>query len=327
MSSVDQHANATKKDTAAKSVVLKEVSKFYGEVLGINRISLDFEPGITGVVGPNGAGKSTLMNIMAGLVHPDRGEISIYGVRPSQSEQYYRLVGYCTQYDSFPSGATGRQFIENTLLLHGYSREVADDMTERAISRVELNDAVDNAIDSYSKGMRQRIKLAQSFCHKPKVLILDEPLNGLDPMARAQANALFREFADDGVSVIVSSHVLHEVDLISDQVVLIDNGYLVAEGEVSGIRGETGEPMQIFIRSIHAGDIAASLFTMDHIIEAQLHHDAAGLFARTTNADKFFTAFNQQVLSKAWAIDAIGPADETVEAVYQHLIVQEKVAS
>ena len=309
-------------DSAMKSVRLKEVSKFYGEVLGVNRISLDFEPGITGVVGPNGAGKSTLMNIMAGLVHPDRGEVNIYGVQPSQSEQFYRLVGYCTQYDSFPSGATGWQFIENTLRLHGYSRKVAEDLTDRALTRVDLNEAADKAIDSYSKGMRQRIKLAQSFCHNPKVLILDEPLNGLDPMARAQVNALFREFADDGVSVIVSSHVLHEVDLISDQVVLIDNGYLVAEGEVTGIRGETGEPMQIFIRSQQANDIAATVFELDHVIEAQLHHDNAGLFIRTGNADIFFDAFNERVLSHGWSIEAIGPADETVEAVYRHLIVQ-----
>ena len=309
------------------SVILKDVSKFYGEVLGVNRISLTFEPGITGVVGPNGAGKSTLMNIMAGLVHPNRGSIKVFGVRPSRPEKFYRLVGYCAQYDSFPSGLSGRQFIENTLLLHGYSRAVADELTDHAITRVELNDAADDAVDSYSKGMRQRIKLAQSFCHNPKVLILDEPLNGLDPMARAQVNALFREFAEDGVSVIISSHVLHEVDLMSDQVVLIDNGYLVAEGDVAGIRGETGEPMQLFIRSQNASHIAAEVFSLEHVIEAQLHHDSAGLFVRTTDADSFFTAFNQRVLANAWAIEAIGPVDETVEAVYRHLIVQQQVAT
>lgn len=308
-------------------VQLTDVSKFYGEVLGVNRINLRFEPGITGLVGPNGAGKSTLMNIMAGLVHPNRGKVSVCGVSPKQPEQFYRLVGYCTQYDSFPAGASGRQFIENTLLVHGYSRGDARELTEQALFRVDLQAAADKAVDGYSKGMRQRIKLAQSFCHNPRVLILDEPLNGLDPMARAQVNELFREFADDGVCVIVSSHVLHEVDLMSDQVVLIDNGYLVAEGEVAGIRGETGEPMQIFIRSENASDIAADVFNLEHVIEAQLHHDKAGLFLRTSDADAFFTSFNDRVLTEGWLIESIGPADETVEAVYRHLIVQDKVAS
>lgn len=309
------------------SVVLTDVSKFYGEVLGVNRISLNIEPGITGLVGPNGAGKSTLMNIMAGIVHPDRGRVEILGVQPTQVEEFYRLVGYCTQYDSFPSGVTGRKFIENTLLFHGYNPGDAETLTEEALLRVELLPAADKSVESYSKGMRQRIRLAQSFCHNPKVLILDEPLNGLDPMARAQVNQLFREFAYDGASVVVSSHVLHEVDLMSDQVILINNGYLVAEGDVAGIRGETGEPMQIFIRSEDAYRIAASIFDLDHLIEAQLHHDKAGLFVRTTDADAFFNAFNDRVLSQGWSIDSIGPADETVEAVYRHLIVQEKVAS
>lgn len=317
--------NITDKSTA--SVVLKGVSKFYGEVLGVNGVNLEFHPGITGVVGPNGAGKSTLMNLMAGLVHPNRGSVSVYGIAPSQPEQFYRLVGYCTQYDQFPSGVTGREFIKKTLRLHGYSRSDTEELAVRAIARVDMIDVADDSVESYSKGLRQRIRLAQSFCHNPKVLILDEPLNGLDPIARAQVNALFREFSAEGVSVIVSSHVLNEVDLMSDQVILIDGGYLVAEGEAAGIRAETGEPMKIFIRSDNATDIAAEVFNFEHVIEAQLHRDRAGLFVQTTNADIFFTVFNERVLSKRWAIEAIGPADEAVEAVYRHLIVQDKVAS
>ena len=309
------------------SVVLKGVSKFYGEILGVNGVNLEFYPGITGVVGPNGAGKSTLMNLMAGLVRPNRGSVSIYGIPPSQPEQFYRLVGYCTQYDQFPSGVTGREFIKNTLRLHGYSHSDSDELAIRAITRVDMIDVADDSVESYSKGLRQRIRLAQSFCHNPKVLILDEPLNGLDPIARAQVNALFREFAAEGVSVIVSSHVLNEVDLMSDHMVLIDGGYLLAKGEAAGIRAETGEPMKIFIRSDNATDIAVNMFSFDHVIEAQLHRDRAGLFVQTTNADAFFSDFNERVLSKRWEIDAIGPADEAVEAVYRHLVVQNKVAS
>ncbi|MEP1742597.1 MAG: ABC transporter ATP-binding protein [Kangiellaceae bacterium] len=309
------------------TVELKGVSKFYGEILGVNGVNLEFYPGITGVVGPNGAGKSTLMNLMAGLVRPNRGTVSICGITPSQPERFYRLVGYCTQYDQFPSGVTGRGFIKKSLRLHGYSESDSDELASRAIARVDMSDVADDSVESYSKGLRQRIRLAQSFCHNPKVLILDEPLNGLDPIARAQVNALFREFAAEGVSVIVSSHVLNEVDLMSDQVVLIDGGYLLAEGDAAGIRAETGEPMKIFIRSVNASNIAAVVFDFEHVIEAQLHRDRLGLFIQTTNADAFFSVFNESVLSKGWTIDAIGPADEAVEAVYRHLIVQDKVAS
>jgi len=307
------------------SVILKDISKFYGDVLGVNRISLQFEPGIIGLVGPNGAGKSTLMNIMTGLVHPNRGSVSVLGAKPTRTESFYRLIGYCTQYDSFPPGVTGRQFIENTLRLHGYTWDQVDELTDLALTRVDLMQAAERPVAGYSKGMRQRIKLAQAFSHNPKVLVLDEPLNGLDPMARAQVNSLFREFAEDGVTVIVSSHVLREVDLMADQIVLIDNGYLVAEGDVAGIRSETGEPMRIFIRSQDATAIASNLFDFDHVIEAQLHNDHQGLFVRTVNADAFFSEFNSRVLSQAWRIEGIGPADETVEAVYRHLIVKESL--
>lgn len=313
--------------SAQHSVVLENVSKFYGDVLGINRVTLALEPGITGLVGPNGAGKSTLMNLMAGLIRPNRGGVKICGVTPTQCEQFYRLVGYCTQWDSFPPKTTGRQFVQRTLRAHGYSRTDAQQLTQLALERVALTEAADRIVDGYSKGMRQRIKLAQAICHNPDVLILDEPLNGLDPVARAQIIELFRELADSGVTVIVSSHILHEVDLISDRVVLLNFGYLVAEGEVAGIRGETGEPMHIFIRSSNAPDIAANVFDLNHVVEAQLHNDGAGLFVRTADADAFFHAFNEKVLAQGWAIEAISPADETVEAVYRHLIVQESVAT
>ncbi len=308
------------------SIVIEDVSKFYGDVLGVNHISLELEPGITGLVGPNGSGKSTLMNLMTGLMYPNRGKINVLGSSPSEPEIFYRLIGYCTQYDSFPAGMTGRQFIQSTLQVHGYERHSVESMTQQALEQVDLLDAANQQIAGYSKGMRQRIKLAQAICHKPRVLILDEPLNGLDPMARAHVIAMFREFADEGAHVIVSSHILHEVDLISDHLVFLNNGYLAAEGDVAGIQGETGDAMQIFVRSHNANEIASHVFNIEHVIEAQLHQDGGGLFIRTTDADAFFLAFNEQVMLKDWIIDSISPADETVEAVYQHLIVQESVA-
>ena len=307
--------------------MLHDVSKFYGDILGVNHINLEIEPGIVGLVGPNGAGKSTLMNLIAGLIHPTRGSVKVRGVTPDAPEKFYRQLGYCTQYDTFPAGINGYDFIRNTLLIHGYEKPTANALTEQVLQQVNLLKAARKSVDAYSKGMRQRIKLAQAICHQPDVLILDEPLNGLDPMARAQVIALFREFADAGKIVLISSQILHEVDLISDRVVLLNSGYLVAEGDLKNIQSETGEPMKIFIRSEDASSIAAKRFDFDHVVESQLHYDGGGLFVRSSDADAFFLEFNQKVVAEGWMIESMGPADETVEAVYQHLIVEKQVAT
>lgn len=308
-------------------VVLRNLSKFYGEILGVNRITLEIGAGITGLVGPNGAGKSTLMNVIAGLIQPTRGTLEVLGKSPSETESFFQQLGYCTQYDSFPVGINGYDFVRNTLLVHGYDRRSAEDLTWNALEQVSLSDAARRPVDAYSKGMRQRIKLAQAICHRPDVLILDEPLNGLDPMARAQVIQLFRDFAESGKLVLISSQILHEVDLISDRVVLLNSGYLVAEGDLGNIQSETGEPMKIFIRSADANAIAAQLFGLAHVVEVQMHYDGEGLFVRSSDADAFFLAFNRCVLESGWAIESMGPADETVEAVYQHLIVETQVTT
>lgn len=235
----------------SSEIVFEDVSKFYGEILGINRVNLTIMPGITSLVGPNGSGKTTLMNLMTGLIQPTRGRISILGVSPDEPQSLFRMVGYCGQFDSFPKGMTGYEFIKSFLLIHGYSKKEADEKTWIAIERVDLVDAAHRKVAGYSKGMRQRIRLAQSIAHDPTVMILDEPLNGLDPMARAETIRLFRQLAKGGLHLIISSHILHEVDMMSDRVVLINNGYILAEGGVSGVREEMDEhPLQIMIVAI-----------------------------------------------------------------------------
>jgi ABC-2 type transport system ATP-binding protein len=210
-------------------IILDNVSRFYGEVLGVNRVTLSVPPGITSLVGPNGSGKTTLMNLITGLVRPTRGSIQVLGISPSDPEKLFRVCAYATQFDSFPRGMTGFQFVYSYLRLSGMSHDDCQRTTAFAIGRVNLGEAAHRKIAGYSKGMRQRIKLAQAIAHDPRVLVLDEPLNGLDPLVRAETIALFREFAAEGRHVIVSSHILHEVDTISDQVILLSNGYVVAE--------------------------------------------------------------------------------------------------
>lgn len=303
-------------------IVYEDVSKFYGEVLGVNQVTLSVPPGITGLVGPNGSGKTTLMNLTAGLLRPTRGSVSVLGVTPDHPEEMFRLVGYATQYDAFPPGLTGFQFIESFLRVHGYSRVEAEELTWKAIERVGLVEAAGRKVAGYSKGMRQRIKLAQAISHRPSVLILDEPLNGLDPMARAEVIALFRELAAGGLHVLVSSHILHEVDLISDQVVLIHGGYVIAEGEIGGVRDEMEEehPVQVLIRCDRPSLLASRVFLNDHVVEARIHDDGKGLLVRTRNADQFYLLLNEVVLETGLGVETVMPTDADVNAVYEYLI-------
>ncbi|HEV7698823.1 MAG TPA: ABC transporter ATP-binding protein [Pyrinomonadaceae bacterium] len=310
--------------SAAGMIVFEDVSKFYGEVLGVNRVNLQIAPGITSLVGPNGSGKTTLMNLMTGLLRPSSGRISVLGLSPSESEEIFQKLGYCSQFDSFPRGATAREFIEFYLRVHGYSRQETADLTEAAIARVSLTDAADRKVSAFSKGMRQRVRLAQSIAHNPSVLVLDEPLNGLDPMARAEIIRLFREFADDGMCLIISSHILHEVDMMSDSVVLMQNGYVVAEGEVHGVRDEIDEhPIQILIRCDRPQVLAARLFEHEHTVEARIHDDRQGLFVKTRRPDDFYILLNKVITEQSLQVESVAPVDDDLNAVYQYLITSD----
>ncbi len=311
-----------KTTVADRRVVFENVSKFYGDVLGVNRVNLSIPPGITGLVGPNGSGKTTLMNMMVGLIQPSRGRVSVFGLTPKDPEELFRLVGYASQYDAFPPGLTGFQFVESYLRVHGFAARQAEAMAWKAIERVGLVEAAGRKVAGYSKGMRQRVRLAQALAHEPSVMVLDEPLNGLDPMARAEVIDLFRELADGGLHVIVSSHILHEVDLISDQVVLINGGYIVAEGEIGDVRDEMEEehPMQVLVRCDRPSLLASRAFEQDHVVEARLLEDGHSLLVRTRDADKFHLILNEIVLANGLVVESVAPADSDVNAVYQYLI-------
>ena len=302
-------------------IIFNDVSKFYGEILGVNRVNLQIAPGITSLVGPNGAGKTTLMNLMTGLLRPTKGTIKILGISVDDPERLFRKVGYCTQFDSFPRGVTGRELLVSFLLVAGFKRKQANELALQALERVNLVEAADRKVAGYSKGMRQRIRLAQAIAHEPVVLILDEPLNGLDPMVRSETIALFRKLAAEGLHLIISSHILHEVDMMSDRVVLLNNGYIVAQGNVHGVRDEMEEhPMQIFIRCDNPSKLASFVFAQDHVVEARLNEDRGGLFIKTRDADRFYLLLNQAVANGEINIEAVAPVDDDLSAVYQYLI-------
>jgi ABC-2 type transport system ATP-binding protein len=304
-----------------RDIVFEDVSKFYGDVLGINHVSLRIPPGITSLVGPNGSGKTTLLNLLTGLVRPTRGRIRVVGLTADDPERMFRLVGYCTQFDSFPRRVTGEEFIYGWLLLHGLGRAEARRLTAEAIERVGLKDAARRRIAAYSKGMRQRIRLAQAISHHPRILVLDEPLNGLDPMARAEAMALFEALGREGLHVIISSHILHEVDRISDRVVLLSGGYVVAEGRIQGVRGEVTEhPMQILVRCAQPNVLASRVFALDHVVEAKVQKDGRGLLVRTRDAGSFYRMLNRIVVDDGLEVEAVAPADDDVNSLYRYLV-------
>src|SRR5438876_3121329 len=303
-------------------ITFENVSKFYGEVLGVNRVSLTIEPGITSLVGPNGSGKTTLMNLMTGLIRPTRGRLSVLGLKADHPEVFFKRVGYCSQFDSFPRALTGFQFIYSYLRVHGRAKQEAQELAWKALHRVELLDAAHLKIGAYSKGMRQRVRLAQAIAHEPIVMILDEPLNGLDPMARAETIRLFRQLAAEGLHLIISSHILHEVDMMSDRVVLLNNGYVVAEGAIHGVRDEMDveHPMQVLIRCDQPSLLAARMFRDDNVVEARLHDDRRGLFVKTRNPDRFYLLLNEVVAQGEIEVESIAPVDDDLSAVYDYLI-------
>jgi ABC-2 type transport system ATP-binding protein len=306
---------------ADHAVRFEDVSKFYGEVLGVAGVHLVLEPGIVALVGPNGAGKSTFMNLMAGLLQPTTGRVSVRGATPDDPVALHRVLGYCPQYDSFPRGLSGQAFLEGQLGLHGFAGRAARAKAGAALERVGLAEAARRRVAGYSKGMRQRLKLAQAIAHEPRVLLLDEPLNGLDPLGRSEMIALFREFAGGGRHVIISSHILHEVDFLSERVVLIKGGRILAEGDIGQVRSEIAtRPLQIAVRTRDAGRLAARIFEQDAVVEARIHEDGSGLTASTRDPDGFYLLVNRLVVDEGFDVEAIAPADEDVRAVYRYLI-------
>jgi ABC-2 type transport system ATP-binding protein len=304
------------------AVIFEEVSKFYGEVLGVNRVTLNIPPGITSLVGPNGAGKTTLMNLMTGMIFPDHGSILMRGISPRDPEALMRITGYATQYDTAPRWATGFTFITTGLLLFGYGRAEAEERAWKALERLSLTEAANRKVAAYSKGMRQRVRLAQAIAHNPDVLVLDEPLNGLDPLVRAETIDLFRAWAAEGKHVIISSHVLQEVDIVSDQVILIANGMIVAEGQIRKVREEIEEhPSQFIVRcrDRNASGVASLLFAEEHITEIKVNEDRLVMLVMTRDREQFARALGRIALD-GHRIESVVPADENVDALYEYLI-------
>ncbi|MCE5229748.1 ABC transporter ATP-binding protein [bacterium] len=305
------------------TIRLLGASRWYGEILGINKINVDIPSGITGLVGPNGSGKSTLMNLICGLMQPDQGRVLVHGEDPWNNAELHRKIGYCTQSDKFFENFTGRQFMESMLRMHGRGEAWARHVAAEALDRLTLTDAANRCIRTYSKGMRQRVKVALALAHEPDVLILDEPFNGLDPVGRRELIRMFVEYGREGRTVLVSSHVLHEIEQMTDRILMMSNGYVMAEGAVREVRDQLrSHPFRVLVRCNAPRRLAARLLQEPHVHGAELDDDRS-VTVVTNDPDSLYLKLNDVVLEEKLEPDLVTLADENVSSIFKYLAGRE----
>jgi ABC-2 type transport system ATP-binding protein len=294
----------------------ERLNRWYGRVIALNDVSFEIPEGITGLLGPNGAGKSSLLRILAGLMRESSGRVEVLGERPWNNPRLPLKVGYCPEHDGFFEGLTGRAFLESLARLRGLDdpRRAAG----AALERVRLVDAADRRILGYSRGMRQRLKLAQALLHAPRFLILDEPLTGCDPLVRQELVGLIRSLAAGGVGVLVSSHVLHEVEQLTSRVLLMHRGRLVADGDVHEIRGLIDRhPHAVEILTSRPRELAAALARDPDV--TGLEFEEGRVRARTRKPDAFYARLPGLALEAEAPVESITSPDDTLEAVFRYL--------
>ena len=301
-------------------VVADHLSKWYGQVIGLNDVSVTVPPGITGLLGPNGAGKSTFMKLITGQLKPSKGSITVLGEPIWQNPGLYRRIGFCPEQDAFYDRMTGIEWVTALVRLNGASESEAAAMAARAIEDVELTDARDKKIGAYSKGMRQRIKMAQALAHNPELLILDEPLSGMDPIARRKAIRMIKDWGRAGKSVIVSSHILHEIESMTANILLINQGRILAEGNVHQIRDLIDEhPHTVHIKADQTRALAREFLGHDDVLSLKFEEGA--VVVQTGRPDAFYARLTDLAASGAHgAIHEVTSPDDNLQAVFQYLV-------
>jgi ABC-2 type transport system ATP-binding protein len=314
-------APATDRSTASGSVIAAEhLSKWYGQVIGLNDVTLAVPPGITGLLGPNGAGKSTFMKLVTGQLKPSKGAITVLGQPIWNNPSLYARLGFCPEQDAFYERMTGLEWVTALVSLNGVGEATARDMSARAMETVGLSDAADKKIGAYSKGMRQRVKLAQALAHDPDVLILDEPLSGMDPLVRRRTIRLIKDWGRAGKSVLVSSHILHEIESMTSNILLINQGRILAEGNVHQIRDLIDEhPHTVFIKAENTRLLAREFLTDDQVLS--LRFEDGGVMVQTGKPDAFYARLTDLAASgELGTIDEVTSPDDNLQAVFQYLV-------
>ncbi len=294
-------------------------TKRYGEVLGLNGFSATFPPGITGLIGPNGAGKSTLFRVLTGQLSLDWGRVAVLGRDPWGSPPPRGLIGYCPEHAAMYDGMTAREFVRYLLRLDGLEARESSERAAEALARVGLSGAADRRLLGFSKGMRQRVKIAQAIATDPQLLLLDEPLNGLDPLGRVQMLALFEALAAKGRHVIVSSHVLYEVERLTQEVVLISNGRVAAQGNIHRLREAIdGHPHSVVFKTPDPRRLARLMTELENVTAVVLL-PPDGLSVLTRTPDEFYSALPKLVVEQGLDIREMSSPDDNLEAVFRFL--------
>jgi len=299
----------------------KGLGRWYGEVIGLNDLNVEIPAGITGLVGPNGAGKSTFMKLLVGEMRPSSGALQVLGLEPFANLELYRQLGFCPQQDALYDHMSGLQFVTYCMRLGGMNFTDAKNAATRAMQRVHLEGAMQRPVRGYSKGMRQRTKLAQAFAHKPKLIIADEPLTGLDPVARHQVQELYRELGESGTSLLISSHVLHEVQSLTPRIVLIHRGRLLAQGPVGEVRQLLSRhPRKVHLTARDPRGLARALLELPHVHSATLDEDAGGLHIETRDVQAFHSELPALASRTRCGIEGLESSDANLDAVFDYLV-------
>jgi ABC-2 type transport system ATP-binding protein len=297
----------------------RHVTKWYGAVIGVNDVSVSLGPGITGLLGPNGAGKTTLIKLLTGQLRPSLGRVLVGG-QHAFSATAKRRLGYCPDVDTFYEEMSGRRFVRTMARLHGMDVRTARERADAALEQVGMADRADRRLRGYSKGMRQRIKLAQALIHDPDLLIVDEPLNGVDPVGRRELMDLFRQFRDEGKAVLVSSHILDEMETLADRVVFMGRGRVVAIGTLAEIRDMLDEyPLHVRIRAPNVREVAVELVNWPLVRSVALQTEGE-LSAEVLRADEFFRKFASYVAAGGVEVDSLEATDVSAEAVFDYVM-------
>jgi ABC-2 type transport system ATP-binding protein len=301
-------------------LVAEHVSKWYGQVIGLNDVSVTVPSGITGLLGPNGAGKSTFMKLITGQLRPSKGHVTVLGQPIWRNPALYFHIGFCPEQDAFYDRMTGLEWVAALARLNGLDESSARSAAGRALETVDLLYAANKRIGAYSKGMRQRVKLAQAIVHDPDLLILDEPLAGMDPVGRRRTIRQIRDWARQGKSVVVSSHILHEIESMTSNILLINNGRILAEGNVHQIRDLIDEhPHTVYIRAADPRRLAREFLTRADVIS--LRFEPGAVVVETGTPDEFYASLTELVATGACgAVEALTSPDDNLQAVFKYLV-------
>ena len=307
-------------ETVAPVVASDRLSKWYGQVIGLNDVTVAVPPGITGLLGPNGAGKSTFMKLITGQLKPSKGSVRVLGEPIWGNPALYFRIGFCPEQDAFYDRMTGLEWVTALVRLNGLGETEATSAAKAALDQVDLMPAADKKIGAYSKGMRQRVKMAQALVHDPELLILDEPLSGMDPIMRRKTIRLIKEWARAGKSVLVSSHILHEIEAMTSNILLVHNGRILAEGNVHQIRDLIDEhPHTVYIKADDPRALARRFLADDNMLS--LKFDPGALIIQTAKPDVFYARLTELAASgEAGQVEEVTSPDDNLQAVFQYLV-------